>query len=98
MRDKYLQKIEELRGNDYSNILSPLLDYLEQYRPGEPHGMIDSEAIRCILDGIVDIEKNQITKVMVQLGYKIVFCEAAGDYGWNMTDRVIKGDKLREEP
>lgn len=94
MKEKeYLQKIAELRqeGNE---TLSPLLDYLEQYRPGDPRGLIDSESVRCTLGGVVDLELNTITTVIVKLGYKVVYNEAAEDYGWNM--ERVKGDKVRE--
>ena len=94
MSDKeYLKKIAELRqeGNE---TLSPLLDYLEQYRPGDPRGLIDSESVRCTLGGVVDLELNTITTVIVKLGYKVVYNEAAEDYGWNM--ERVKGDKVRE--
>lgn len=88
MEKEYLQKIAELRleGNE---TLSPLLDYLEQYRPGDPRGLIDSESVRCTLGGVVDLELNTITTVMVKLGYKVVYIELAEDYGWNM-ERVHK--------
>lgn len=93
MEKEYLQKIAELRqeGNE---TLSPLLDYLEQYRPGDPRGLIDSESVRCTLGGVVDLELNTITTVIVKLGYKVVYNEAAEDYGWNM--ERVKGDKVRE--
>ena len=94
MKEKeYLQKIAELRqeGNE---TLSPLLDFLELYRPGDARGLIDSESIRCTLDGVVDLELNTITTVMVKLGYKVVYNEVAEDYGWNM--EKVKGDKVRE--
>ena len=93
MEKEYLQKIAELRqeGNE---TLSPLLDYLELYRPGDPRGLIDSESIRCTLDGVVDLELNTITTIMVKLGYKVVYNEVAEDYGWNM--EKVKGDKVRE--
>lgn len=81
--DKYLEKIEELRLEGDEK-MSPLLDYLEQYRPGDPRGLIDSESIRCTLDGVVDLELNAITTVMVKLGYKVVYNQLAEDYGWNM--------------
>ena len=90
---EYLQKIAELR-QEGEETLSPLLDYLEQYRPGDARGLIDSESIRCTLDGVVDLELNAITTVMVKLGYKVVYNEVAEDYGWNM--EKVKGDKVRE--
>ena len=88
MEKEYLQKIAELR-HEGDETLSPLLDYLEQYRPGDARGLIDSESIRCMLDGVVDLELNTITTVMVKLGYKVVYIELAEDYGWNM-ERVHK--------
>lgn len=93
MEKEYLQKIAELR-HEGDETLSPLLDYLEQYRPGDAKGLIDSESIRCTLDGVVDLELNAITTVMVKLGYKVVYNEVAEDYGWNM--EKVKGDKVRE--
>ena len=94
MKEKeYLQKIAELR-QEGDETLSPLLDYLEQYRPGDPRGLIDSESVRCTLGGVVDLELNTITTVIVKLGYKVVYNEAAEDYGWNM--EWVKGDKVRE--
>ena len=93
MEKEYLQKIAELR-HEGDETLSPLLDYLEQYRPGDARGLIDSESIRCTLDGVVDLELNAITTVMVKLGYKVVYNEVAEDYGWNM--EKVKGDKVRE--
>lgn len=94
MKEKeYLQKIAELR-HEGDETLSPLLDYLEQYRPGDARGLIDSESIRCTLDGVVDLELNTITTVMVKLGYKVVYNEVAEDYGWNV--EKVKGDKVRE--
>ena len=93
MEKEYLQKIAELR-HEGDETLSPLLDYLEQYRPGDARGLIDSESIRCTLDGVVDLELNTITTVMVKLGYKVVYNEVAEDYGWNM--EKVKGDKVRE--
>ena len=93
MEKEYLQKIAELR-HEGDETLSPLLDYLEQYRPGDARGLIDSESIRCTLDGVVDLELNAITTIMVKLGYKVVYNEVAEDYGWNM--EKVKGDKVRE--
>ena len=90
--DKYLEKIEELRLEG-DETMSPLLDYLEQYRPGDARGLIDSESIRCTLDGVVDLELNAITTVMVKLGYKVVYIELAEDYGWNMA-RARKEEEL----
>ena len=92
MEKEYLQKIAELR-QEGDETLSPLLDYLEQYRPGDPRGLIDSESIRCTLDGVVDLELNAITTVMVKLGYKVVYNLLAEDYGWNMA-RARKEEEL----
>lgn len=92
MEKEYLQKIAELR-QEGDETLSPLLDYLEQYRPGDPRGLIDSESIRCTLDGVVDLELNAITTVMVKLGYKVVYNQLAEDYGWNMA-RARKEEEL----
>ena len=89
---EYLQKIAELR-QEGDETLYPLLDYLEQYRPGDARGLIDSESIRCTLDGVVDLELNTITTVMVKLGYKVVYNELAEDYGWNMA-RARKEEEL----
>ena len=82
---QYLEKLEELRQNR-EKIYSPLFDFLKRHRPGVPRGLLNSEMIKCILEGCVILETNEIGLIMIELGYKVVYCDIAEEYGWNITE------------
>ena len=96
MKEKdYLQKLTELRG-EHSELLSPLFDFLERFRPMENFdGEVEfsSEDIKITLGGMVELEINDIANAMVTLGYKTVYYDY--EYYWNMqfvVKRVSKGE------
>ena len=94
-KDMYLDKLSALREASPAR-MSPLLDFLEMYRPtdefdGETEN--SSEDIKIILGGMVELEINDIATVMVALGYKTVYFDY--EYYWNMqfvAERVSKGE------
>ena len=89
----YLQKLTELRG-EHSELLSPLFDFLEQFRPMENFdgkAEFSSEEIKITLGGMVELEINDIAEVMVKLGYKIVYFDY--DWYWNMQFVAERGSK-----
>lgn len=95
-QDLYLETLAALRKNS-KIALSPLYDFLEHYRPMENFdGEVEnsSEEIKIILGGIVELEINDITYAMVNLGYKIVYYDY--EWYWNMqfvAERVSKGEE-----
>lgn len=95
MEKEYLDKLALLR-TEKAQLFSPLFDFLELYRPtddfdGETEN--SSETIQKTLNGIVELEINDIATVMVSLGYKTVYFDY--EYYWNMqfvAERVSKGE------
>ena len=93
---EYLDKLALLR-QEKAQLFSPLFDFLELYRPtddfdGETEN--SSETIQKTLNGIVELEINDIATVMVSLGYKTVYFDY--EYYWNMkfvAERVSKGEE-----
>ena len=92
---EYLDKLALLR-QEKAQLFSPLFDFLELYRPtddfdGETEN--SSETIQKTLNGMVELEINDIATVMVALGYKTVYFDY--EYYWNMkfvAERVSKGE------
>ena len=95
MEKEYLDKLALLR-TEKAQLFSPLFDFLELYRPtddfdGETEN--SSETIQKTLNGMVELEINDIATVMVALGYKTVYFDY--EYYWNMkfvAERVSKGE------
>ena len=95
MEKEYLDKLALLR-TEKAQLFSPLFDFLELYRPtddfdGETEN--SSETIQKTLNGMVELEINDIATVMVSLGYKTVYFDY--EYYWNMkfvAERVSKGE------
>ena len=94
-KDMYLDKLSALREASPAR-MSPLLDFLEHYRPMEDFdGEVEfsSEDIKITLGGMVELEINDIATVMVSLGYKTVYFDY--EYYWNMkfvAEGVFKGE------
>ena len=95
-KDMYLDKLSALREASPAR-MSPLLDFLEHYRPMEDFdGEVEysSEDIKITLGGMVELEINDIANAMVTLGYKTVYYDY--EWYWNMqfvAERVSKGEE-----
>lgn len=95
-KDLYLDKLQTMRQNS-PDIMSPLFDFLEDFRPMENFdGDVEysTEGIRRTLHCMVELEINDITTVMVQLGYKNVYFDY--EYFWNM-QRIVEERVSMEE-
>ena len=96
-KDMYLDKLSALREASPAR-MSPLLDFLEHYRPMEDFdGEVEfsSEDIKITLGGMVELEINDIATVMVSLGYKTVYFDY--EYYWNMKFVAEGGSKGEEK-